>query len=197
VPVLVCEVNFLRLLNSWMTRLSAVGCMALLAATLSPAQDSMMGSEPATKPAASGSRASATSHSQPAKSRVNSTHRTAGKSKKPRRSASNRRSHGQQKIDPKRTHEIQDALIREHYLDGKPSGVWNDATQRAMQRYQADNNWQSKTTPDARALIKLGLGPDHEHLLNPESAMTTQPHAADGVSASTPASAADPDKQQR
>jgi len=96
------------------------------------------------------------------------------KSKKTRKSA-NRHSHGQQKIDPKRTLEIQEALIREHYLDGKPSGVWNDATQQAMQRYQADNNWQSKTTPDARALIKLGLGPDHEHLLNPESAMTSQP----------------------
>lgn len=41
-----------------------------------------------------------------------------------------------------------------------------------MQRYQADHGWQSKTTPDARALIKLGLGPSHDHLLNPESAMT-------------------------
>jgi len=53
--------------------------------------------------------------------------------------------------------------------------VWDDATQRAMQKYQADNGWQTKTTPDSRALIKLGLGPDHEHLLNPESAMTSQP----------------------
>jgi len=73
--------------------------------------------------------------------------------------------------------------------------VWNDATQQAMQRYQADNNWQSKTTPDARALIKLGLGPDHQHLLNPESAMTSQPQAAPSVS--TPTGAADSRKQQR
>jgi len=180
-----------------MTRLSAVGCVALLAATLSSAQDSKTDSRPAIKPAASGSRASATSRSKRAKSIVNSAHSAASKSKRSRKSAANRRSHGQQKIDPKRTQEIQEALIREHYLDGKPSGVWNDATQQAMQRYQADNNWQSKTTPDARALIKLGLGPDHEHLLNPESAMTTQPQAANGVSASTPAGAADPDKQQR
>jgi hypothetical protein len=117
----------------------------------------------------------------------------APQSKKTRKSA--RRTRGQQKIDPKRALEIQEALIREHYLDGKPSGVWNDATQRAMQRYQADNNWQSKTTPDARALIKLGLGPDHDHLLNPESAMTNQPHAADGGAASTPNATPDPDKQ--
>ena len=49
-----------------------------------------------------------------------------------------------------------------------------------MRRYQADHGWQSKTVPDARALISLGLGPSHDHLLNPESAMTTEPrtHAA-------------------
>jgi hypothetical protein len=47
-----------------------------------------------------------------------------------------------------------------------------------MQRYQADQGWQSKTTPDSRALIKLGLGPSNDHLLNPESAMTSSPAVA-------------------
>ncbi len=84
---------------------------------------------------------------------------------------------GQQVIDSERAREIQTALIREHYMDGEPSGSWDGATQAAMQRYQADQGWQSKTTPDARALIKLGLGPSHDHLLNPESAMTTTPAA--------------------
>ncbi|HEX8817152.1 MAG TPA: peptidoglycan-binding domain-containing protein [Terriglobales bacterium] len=84
--------------------------------------------------------------------------------------------HGQQKIDPQRAREIQQALIREHYLTGEPTGTWDDQTQQAMQKFQADNGWQDKTTPDSRALIKLGLGPDHDHLLNPESAMTA-PHA--------------------
>jgi hypothetical protein len=79
---------------------------------------------------------------------------------------------GQQAIDSARAHEIQTALIREHYMQGEPSGTWDSATQAAMQRYQADHGWQSKTTPDSRALIKLGLGPSHDHLLNPESAMT-------------------------
>ena len=46
-----------------------------------------------------------------------------------------------------------------------------------MRRYQADHGWQSKTVPDSRALIKLGLGPSKDHLLNPESAMTTVPDA--------------------
>jgi hypothetical protein len=90
---------------------------------------------------------------------------------------------GQQAIDPDRARDIQTALIREHYIQGEPSGTWDSATQAAMQRYQADHGWQAKTTPDARALIKLGLGPSHDHLLNPESAMTTTP---------TPPAAGDP-----
>ena len=182
------------------TRLSAAGWMILLAATLSSAQDSKTSSEPAPQPAStpSTSHASTSSHSKKSKPTGTSTHSTAGKSKKSRKSAG-KRSHGQQKIDSQRTLEIQEALIRERYLTGKPSGVWNDATQQAMQRYQADNNWQSKTTPDARALIKLGLGPDHQHLLNPESAMTTQPQGTHDASISAqpgPGTAA-PGKQQR
>jgi hypothetical protein len=174
-------------------RLSAVGCAALLAATTSLAVDTKTDSNTTTNPPASQSAAATTAHASSSKSTGTSSHST--KSKRSRKSAANRRSKGQQRIDPQRTLEIQQALIREHYLTGKPTGTWNDATQQAMQRYQADNNWQSKTTPDARALIKLGLGPDHQHLLNPESAMTSQPQAAEGVS--TPAGAADPNKQHR
>jgi hypothetical protein len=80
---------------------------------------------------------------------------------------------GQQAIDPTRAREIQTTLIRERYMEGEPTGEWDAATQAAIQRYQSDQGWQSKTTPDSRALIKLGLGPSHAHLLNPESAMTT------------------------
>jgi hypothetical protein len=185
----------LRLFDRWITRLSALSCVALLATTLSSAQetDSKTPAQPASKPTASTSSHTSSSHTKTSTSTHTSAHSTTGKSKKSRKSASKGRTHGQQKIDSKRTEEIQEALIREHYLDGKPTGVWNDATQQAMQNYQADNNWQSKTTPDARALIKLGLGPDHEHLLNPESAMTSQPQARP----STPGTAAEPDKQQR
>jgi hypothetical protein len=84
---------------------------------------------------------------------------------------------GQQKIDPERAQAIQEALIREHYMSGEPAGTWNNESEAAMRRYQADHGWQSKTVPDARALISLGLGPSHDHLLNPESAMTTGPDA--------------------
>jgi Putative peptidoglycan binding domain len=93
--------------------------------------------------------------------------------------------HGQQKIDPQRAQQIQQALIREHYLDGEASGVWDDASQRAIKKYQAANGWQTKVVPDSRALIKLGLGPDHDHLLNPESAMTTPPQLIPSVGSGT------------
>ncbi len=90
---------------------------------------------------------------------------------------SSRKKHpkGQQKIDSERAQAIQEALIREHYLTGEANGSWNQSSEEAMRRYQADHGWQSKTVPDSRALISLGLGPSKDHLLNPESAMTTVP----------------------
>ena len=82
---------------------------------------------------------------------------------------------GQKKIDADRVRTIQEALIREHYLSGEPTGDWNEESEAAMRRYQGDHGWQTKEVPDSRALIKLGLGPANDHLLNPESAMTTTP----------------------
>lgn len=83
---------------------------------------------------------------------------------------------GQQKIDPDRAGQIQQALVREHYLnEDQAAGGWNQASEQAMRKFQADHGWQSKTVPDSRALITLGLGPSKDHWLNPESAMTTVP----------------------
>jgi len=113
-------------------------------------------------PAASGSTTKSTSAS------------TKSTGKRPSRKKS-ARTRGQQKIDSERAQAIQEALIREHYLSGEATGTWNQASEEAMRRYQADQGWQSKTVPDSRALIKLGLGPSKDHLLNPESAMTTVP----------------------
>jgi hypothetical protein len=102
------------------------------------------------------------------------THSSSGKRSSKKKSA---RARGQQKIDGERAQAIQQALIREHYLRGEATGTWNQASEEAMRRYQADHGWQSKTVPDSRALIKLGLGPSKDHLLNPDSAMTTVPDA--------------------
>jgi Putative peptidoglycan binding domain len=101
------------------------------------------------------------------------------------------RSHGQRTIDEERTLEIQNALIRAHYLSGEPTGVWDQNSKDAMLKYQADNGWQTKITPDSRALIKLGLGPDHKGLLNPETANIPSPHELGLDNATQPGGAAD------
>jgi len=119
------------------------------------------------------------SHTSPHSSRTSartSVQKSNSHGKKNSKQAAKKR--GQQAIDSDRAREIQEALIRERYMDGEPTGSWDDATQAAMQRYQADQGWQSQTTPDSRALIRLGLGPSHDHLLNPESAMTATTPAA-------------------
>jgi peptidoglycan hydrolase-like protein with peptidoglycan-binding domain len=161
-----------------------VGGAALLACCLSLAQ--------AGAASATTAPAKKTVHKHPPAKTAKS-----GNGRRPRKAVASRQ-RGQQKIDSSRTLEIQQALIRERYLNGDPSGKFDDATQQALRRYQAANRWQSKTVPDARALIKLGLGPDHEHLLNPESAMTMPsqpPHNAEYSSA--PAAPESQDKIQR
>src|SRR5581483_7008627 len=103
------------------------------------------------------------------------------------------RARGQQQIDPGRAQEIQQALVREHYLsDDQASGGWNQASEEAMRKYQADHGWQSKTVPDSRALISLGLGPSRDHLLNPESAMTTVPEHPKPQAVPATSNSADP-----
>lgn len=62
-------------------------------------------------------------------------------------------------MDSERATEIQNALIKAGYLSGPATGAWDSSTAAAMQKLQSDNGWQTKITPDSRALIKLGLGP--------------------------------------
>jgi putative peptidoglycan binding protein len=121
---------------------------------------------------------------------------TASRGKKSSKNSRVAKKRGQQAIDRDRARAIQEALIREHYMNGEPSGTWDAATQAAMQRYQADQGWQSKTTPDSRALIKLGLGPSNDHLLNPESAMTSAPAPGDPKATTKANTAATPRPQQ-
>lgn len=89
------------------------------------------------------------------------------------RRGKNWRGRGQKAIGDDRTREIQAALIRENYLSGTPTGVMDSATKSALIKLQKDNGWQGKVVPDSRALIKLGLGPNHENLLNPDTAVLT------------------------
>jgi peptidoglycan hydrolase-like protein with peptidoglycan-binding domain len=93
-------------------------------------------------------------------------------SKKRTHKTTKSRARGQKAIDSQRVREIQTALIRENYLSGQPTGVWDQRSKDAMAKYQSDNGWQTKVVPDSRALIKLGLGPDQANLINPDTAAT-------------------------
>ena len=160
----------MRLRGSTSRTLLGALCVLGLACAVGMAQtDSSTQSSASTshKKASSTHRSSTTHHTSASTSKH--------KGKHSKKSSSHR---GQQKIDSDRAGQIQEALIREHYMSGQPSGKMDAATEAALRRFQADNGWQDKTVPDSRALIKLGLGPNQDHLLNPESAMTTAPEAA-------------------
>jgi hypothetical protein len=144
--------------------------------------------KPATSPATAKKKPHATAAHSPGKSAVATSHKVSSKGRR----SSRRRVRGQQKIDSERARSIQEALVREHYLNGEATGTWNQASEDAMRRYQADHGWQSKTVPDSRALIQLGLGPSKDHLLNPESAMTTVPDRPSATSLNPTSHSADP-----
>ena len=90
-------------------------------------------------------------------------------------------------MDAGRAIQIQQALIQAHYLTGSPSGHWDAESQTAMQKYQADNGWQTKITPDSRALIKLGLGPKQD-----EGEYSSTASGASSASGASPLSATAP-----
>ncbi len=140
---------------------------------------------------ASSSRTSGTTSSPAKEARTSSTGHHSVRSS---RRSKTKRVRGQQKIDSERATSIQEALIHEHYLTGEPTGAWDAASEAAMRRYQSDHGWQTKEVPDSRALIKLGLGPNNDHLLNPDSAMTSTPIArrSEPLAAGAHATASEP-----
>ena len=164
------------------SQLGAVCALALSYALIVPASAQDVATATTTKPTTAKKTTSTATHKRPTSSTSSSskssssTRKTSSKSSG-KHSSRRKKVRGQQNIDSERARSIQQALIREHYLTGEPTGSWNQASEDAMRKYQADHGWQSKTVPDSRALISLGLGPSKDHLLNPESAMTTVPDA--------------------
>ena len=124
-------------------------------------------------------------------SKGKSTHASAKHRKGARKTSWKKK--GQQGIQSDRARDIQAALIKQNYLTGEPTGVWDARTQAALVRFQSDNGWQTKVVPDSRALIKLGLGPNYssELLVNPDAGNTV---AASG-SSPAPSGLAAQDKQ--
>ena len=196
-------------MNTWAriraVRCIAVGAIAILAcvsaasARQSSTSDSVEKKPASTKtttthkhhkakaPATKTSGAASTSTSAKSTSKTHTA--SSGKHSSKKKSVHAR---GQQKIDSERAQAIQEALIREHYLSGEATGTWNQSSEEAMRRFQADQGWQTKQVPDSRALIKLGLGPSKDHLLNPESAMTTVPDQPRAASMPTTSHSASP-----
>lgn len=113
-------------------------------------------------------------HRAPTSTQPTSTH----KSKSKRRPS---RVRGQQVIEPERVTQIQQALIREHYMTSDADGKWDTTTIAAMQKYQADHGWQTKLMPDSRALEKLGLGPDYSSAINAKDANFSAPAPSSSI----------------
>ncbi len=110
---------------------------------------------PAKKPAANSSAAKKPS----AKS---ATARTARKSSyNPRRTRSQpfRYRLARLKLQPERISEIQGALAQAGYLNQESNGKWDDPTRDAMRRYQQANGFPATGLPEAKSIMKLGLGP--------------------------------------
>ena len=107
-----------------------------------------------------------TTHTATKTTHGHSSHKAAPKS---------RRVRGQQSIEPERVTEIQQALIHAGYLHKDADGQWDATTLGAMQKYQADQGWQTKVMPDSRALKKLGLGPDYSNAINAKTATFADP----------------------
>jgi len=79
-------------------------------------------------------------------------------------------------LQPERVEEIQQALIREGFLQGDANGQWDSRTREAMLHYQTAHGFPATGLPEAKSLMKLGLG---SHPLPPEL-----DHGAVGVASS-------------
>lgn len=118
-------------------------------------------------------------HHHAASSHSSAAHRSSNNSRRSRH-----RVKGQQAIASDRVTQIQQALIREHYMSGDATGEWDSSTQAAMQKYQADQGWQTKLMPDSRAIKKLGLGPDYSTAINAKTASFGTPPPISTIPAS-------------
>jgi Putative peptidoglycan binding domain len=62
-------------------------------------------------------------------------------------------------MKPERVRQIQQALVKAGFLHMPPDGTWGATTTDAMRRYQQANGFAPTGLPEAKPLMKLGLGP--------------------------------------
>lgn len=97
------------------------------------------------------------------------------------------------KLQPERVTEIQRALAQTGYLNQEPTGKWDEPTRSAMRRYQEANGFPSTGLPEAKSIMKLGLGP---HPLPEELDSTAQAGAATASQPESGSSASSPTQQR-
>ena len=81
----------------------------------------------------------------------------------------------QMRPTPERYSEIQKALITRGYLQGAPSGVWDESSAAALRRFQSDQNLEPSGKLDSLSLIALGLGPSYRASSPPAETPQSQP----------------------
>ena len=120
-------------------------------------------------------------------------------SSKARRAAADRRRRAHKRPEPERVQEIQQALVQAGYLNAEPNGRWDDQTREAMRRYQADHGFATTGLPEAKSLMKLGLGPhplpadvDPSSAATPSAGAASQPPSSPQAQQNQPTSAPQP-----
>jgi peptidoglycan hydrolase-like protein with peptidoglycan-binding domain len=77
---------------------------------------------------------------------------------KNKKKSSPSKTHRQLAPEPARIVEIQQALAREGFYQGEPTGKWDDSTVTAMKNFQQAKGLQPTGKIEALSLQKLGLG---------------------------------------
>ncbi len=134
----------------WRSFIAFAVCSLLATATPWAASDLSKSSTPSRKSPAQ--KTVSKSPAKPSATKASSTRRRS------RREGSKARL-ARLKMQPERATEIQQALFRAGYLNQEPTGVYDDATRNAMRRFQTENGFPATGLPEAKSLMKLGLGP--------------------------------------
>lgn len=116
------------------------------------------------------SRSSAKKKASPKQKAAAASTKTSATGKKSRGKSFSRKSkarvaarpRGQQAPTPERYREIQQALAERGYLQGEPSGVWDQESTAALRRFQEDKKIEATGKLSSLSLIYLGLGPKRD-----------------------------------
>jgi peptidoglycan hydrolase-like protein with peptidoglycan-binding domain len=96
-------------------------------------------------------------------------------------------------LEKDRVIQIQRALAKAGYLKEPPDGLWGPMTAKAMREFQQANGFEPTGLPEAKSLMKLGLGP---HSLPPglsgATAASKSGNTSDAGVSSSPSSSAGP-----